>query len=225
MEVESNIKDESLSRRERDDRDDRDRRDRRDRDRSRSRDRDREHTRDRDRRDDRRRGDDDRRRRRDRTRSRSRSRSRRRSTSPGNMRGSRRRRSRSRSRDRGGEKDRFARSLGGPINADADEAAEMSKNSKKENRVYVGNLSYDVKYGDLMEFMRGGGWMMDFGLGLVFGGGFSWGFPGGRRGKGYGDKDEDEEECGIGSWRGLSASRPPSLSPPLFYSFLSTGRA
>lgn len=51
MEVESNIKEESLSRRERDDRDDRDRRDRRDRDRSRSRDRDRERDRDRDRRD------------------------------------------------------------------------------------------------------------------------------------------------------------------------------
>jgi hypothetical protein len=24
--------------------------------------------------------------------------------------------------------------------------------------VYVGNLSYDVKYRDLIEFMRGGGW-------------------------------------------------------------------
>lgn len=82
------------------------------------------------------------------------------------MRGSRRRRSRSRSRDR------FSRSLGGPINADPEEAAEFSKSSKKENRVYVGNLSYDVKYGDLMEFMRGGGWMMDFGFGLVF---FWWG--------------------------------------------------
>lgn len=139
------------------------------------------------------------------------------------MRGGRRRRSRS--RDRGGERDRFARSLGGPINADPDEAAEMSKNSKKENRVYVGNLSYDVKYGDLMEFMRGGGWMMDFGLGLVFGGGFFMGcFWGGRREKGYGD-EEAETECGIGSWRGLSASRPPSLSPLLSSSFLSTGRA
>ncbi|KAG9103278.1 hypothetical protein FRC06_011515 [Ceratobasidium sp. 370] len=169
MEVEPAVKEDSYSRRERDDRDDRDRRDRRDRDRSRSRDRDRERDRDRDRRDDRRRSDyhdDDRRRRRDRSRSRSRSRSRdrRRSNSPGGVRGSRRRRSRSRDRDRGDRDrgDRFARSLGGPINADPEEAAEMSKNSKKENRVYVGNLSYDVKYGDLMEFMRGGGWMMDF---------------------------------------------------------------
>jgi hypothetical protein len=82
------------------------------------------------------------------------------------MRGSRRHRSRSRSRDR--DRDRFSRSLGGPINADPDEAAEFSKSSKKENRVYVGNLSYDVKYGDLMEFMRGGGWMMDFGFGSIF---------------------------------------------------------
>lgn len=24
--------------------------------------------------------------------------------------------------------------------------------------MYVGNLSYDVKYRDLIEFMRGGGW-------------------------------------------------------------------
>ncbi|KAJ7458058.1 hypothetical protein B0H11DRAFT_1924970 [Mycena galericulata] len=30
--------------------------------------------------------------------------------------------------------------------------------SKRENRVYVGNLSYEVRYRDLMEFMRGGGW-------------------------------------------------------------------
>ncbi|KAG8682229.1 hypothetical protein FRC09_016932, partial [Ceratobasidium sp. 395] len=162
MEVDSATKDDSYSRRERDDRDDR--RDRRDRDQSRSREHNRDRDRDRDRRDDRRRSDyhdDDRRRRRDRSRSRSRSRSRdrRRSNSPG-MRGSRRRRSRSRGdRDRGDRDrgDRFARSLGGPINADPDEAAEMSKNSKKENRVYVGNLSYDVKYGDLMEFMRGAG--------------------------------------------------------------------
>jgi hypothetical protein len=35
---------------------------------------------------------------------------------------------------------------------------EFAKHSKRENRVYVGNLSYDVKYRDLIEFMRGGGW-------------------------------------------------------------------
>ncbi|KAK1226204.1 g-strand binding protein [Marasmius sp. AFHP31] len=51
----------------------------------------------------------------------------------------------------------FARSLGGPMNADHEEAVEFGKISKRENRVYVGNLSYDVKYRDLMEFMRGAG--------------------------------------------------------------------
>lgn len=50
------------------------------------------------------------------------------------------------------------------MNADHEEAVEFSKISKRENRVYVGNLSYDVRYRDLMEFMRGGGLGM-----LVFG--------------------------------------------------------
>ncbi|PBK67535.1 hypothetical protein ARMSODRAFT_313783 [Armillaria solidipes] len=63
--------------------------------------------------------------------------------------------SRSRSRDRKAAEP-FARSLGGPMNADHEEAVEFAKISKRENRVYVGNLSYDVKYRDLMEFMRGG---------------------------------------------------------------------
>lgn len=44
------------------------------------------------------------------------------------------------------------------MNAPHEEAVEFGKISKRENRVYVGNLSYDVKYRDLMEFMRGGGW-------------------------------------------------------------------
>ena len=44
------------------------------------------------------------------------------------------------------------------MNAPHEEAVEFSKQSKRENRVYVGNLSYDVKFRDLMEFMRGGGW-------------------------------------------------------------------
>ena len=43
------------------------------------------------------------------------------------------------------------------MNADPEEAAEMAKTSKRENRVYVGNLSYEVRYRDLMEFMRRGG--------------------------------------------------------------------
>ena len=44
------------------------------------------------------------------------------------------------------------------MNADHEEAVEFAKHSKRENRVYVGNLSYEVKYRDLIEFMRGGGW-------------------------------------------------------------------
>ncbi|KAF7361176.1 hypothetical protein MSAN_01149500 [Mycena sanguinolenta] len=104
-----------------------------------------------------------------RKRSRSRSRSRRRSASP--RRRSRRSRSRTRSRSprsrsrsrsrdrdrRGKSSDAFARSLGGPMNADHEEAVEFAKISKRENRVYVGNLSYEVRYRDLMEFMRGAG--------------------------------------------------------------------
>ncbi|KIO21823.1 hypothetical protein M407DRAFT_217544 [Tulasnella calospora MUT 4182] len=110
--------------------------------------------------------------RRDDRRRKSRSRSRRRSSSP--IRKTRRRsytrsrsgsrsRSRSRSRERGGHRgggrrekpaERIPRSLGGPMNAPQEEATEFAKVSKRENRVYVGNLAYDVKYGDLIEFMK-----------------------------------------------------------------------
>ncbi|KAF8499503.1 hypothetical protein JB92DRAFT_2743421 [Gautieria morchelliformis] len=105
---------------------------------------------------------DTRRSRRGRSRSRTRSPSRRRSASPRASRRHRRSRTRTRSRSRSRDRDRkpaesFSRSLGGPMNADPEEAAEMAKNSKRENRVYVGNLSYDVKYRDLIEFMRGAG--------------------------------------------------------------------
>jgi len=48
------------------------------------------------------------------------------------------------------------------VNAPHEDAVEFAKISKRENRVYVGNLSYDVKYGDLIEFMRGGGWWNNF---------------------------------------------------------------
>ena len=56
------------------------------------------------------------------------------------------------------------------MNAPHEEAAEFSKQSKRENRVYVGNLSYDVKYRDLMEFMRGGGFggISSFSLSVLF---------------------------------------------------------
>ncbi len=54
------------------------------------------------------------------------------------------------------------------MNADHEEAVEFAKISKRENRVYVGNLSYDVKYRDLMEFMRGGGLGKFFFVALYF---------------------------------------------------------
>lgn len=36
-------------------------------------------------------------------------------------------------------------------------ATEAAKRSKKECRVYVGNLSFGVKWNDLKDFMREGG--------------------------------------------------------------------
>jgi RNA recognition motif-containing protein len=36
-------------------------------------------------------------------------------------------------------------------------ATEAAKRSQKENRVYVGNLSFKVKWNDLKDFMRDGG--------------------------------------------------------------------
>ncbi|KAF9652568.1 RNA-binding domain-containing protein [Thelephora ganbajun] len=166
MDVDMKNKDDMEDKRDRErdrDRDyDRDRRDR-DNDRDRDRDRDRRSSRRSGRDDhwepDRRNGSDRDRRRR----SRSPSRSRRRSSSPrrrnrrsrSRTRSHTRSRSRSRSRDR--KADAFSRSLGGPVNAPHEEAVEFAKQSKRENRVYVGNLSYDVKYRDLIEFMRGAG--------------------------------------------------------------------
>ena len=51
--------------------------------------------------------------------------------------------------------------------------------------MYVGNLSYDVKYRDLIEFMRGGGWGRFSGLVVFFscgdsGDGWLCGASGGR---------------------------------------------
>jgi RNA recognition motif-containing protein len=61
-------------------------------------------------------------------------------------------------RDReGGEK-----SIGGPMNAPAEEAEAHAKVSKRENRLYVGNLPYDCNYKDLEKFMSGGGFGLDF---------------------------------------------------------------
>lgn len=43
------------------------------------------------------------------------------------------------------------------MNAPQDEAEAHAKVSKRENRLYVGNLAYDCNYKDLEKFMRGGG--------------------------------------------------------------------
>ncbi|KAK4051148.1 g-strand binding protein [Microbotryomycetes sp. JL201] len=129
-----------------------DRRDHRDRDRSdreRERDRDRERERERDGRDRERERDRDDRDRRDRDRDYDRD------------------RERDRDRDRGDS--RYSRSAvgrgGGQRPYDPARKAisreyvanEAARNSKKENRVYVGNLSYAVKWNDLKDFMREAG--------------------------------------------------------------------
>ena len=56
----------------------------------------------------------------------------------------------------------------GPMNAPAEEAEAHSKVSQKENRLYVGNLAYDVNYKDLADFMSGGGFFASgwWGLGI-----------------------------------------------------------
>jgi len=43
------------------------------------------------------------------------------------------------------------------MNAPAEEAEAHAKVSKRENRLYVGNLAYDCNYKDLEKFMSGGG--------------------------------------------------------------------
>ncbi|KAJ4476103.1 hypothetical protein C8J55DRAFT_517489 [Lentinula edodes] len=43
------------------------------------------------------------------------------------------------------------------MNAEHEEALKFAKISKRENRVYVGNLNYKIRYRDLMEFMRAAG--------------------------------------------------------------------
>ncbi|KAL1412557.1 g-strand binding protein [Vanrija albida] len=46
---------------------------------------------------------------------------------------------------------------GGPMNASHEEAEAHARVSKRENRLYVGNLSYDCTYRDLADFMIGAG--------------------------------------------------------------------
>ncbi|OCF73339.1 RNP domain-containing protein [Kwoniella mangroviensis CBS 8886] len=48
-------------------------------------------------------------------------------------------------------------SVGGPMNATQEEAEAHAKVSKRENRLYVGNLAYDVTYKDLSNFMSQAG--------------------------------------------------------------------
>jgi hypothetical protein len=49
-------------------------------------------------------------------------------------------------------------------------ASEAAKRSKKECRVYVGNLAYGVKWNDLKDFMREGGSSFVFQGGVLGGG-------------------------------------------------------
>ncbi|WWC92679.1 uncharacterized protein L201_007638 [Kwoniella dendrophila CBS 6074] len=48
-------------------------------------------------------------------------------------------------------------SVGGPMNAPQEEAEAHAKVSRRENRLYVGNLAYDVTYKDLSNFMSQSG--------------------------------------------------------------------
>ena len=48
------------------------------------------------------------------------------------------------------------------MNAPPAEAEAHAKVSKRENRLYVGNLPYDCNYKDLEKFMSGGGSFPDF---------------------------------------------------------------
>ena len=91
------------------------------------------------------------------------------------------------------------------------------KHSKRENRVYVGNLSYDVKYRDLIEFMRGGEWGRFSGLRfffLVCGGGALGGQPGLKFGPPGGKRElEPEPETGVkasGQMADGEFAHPPS---------------
>jgi hypothetical protein len=82
-------------------------------------------------------------------------------------------RSRSRSRDGYRRSDRRSRSPAAATSSSrapfrgGDNPTNMSSvrdNSQQDRRVYVGNLSYDVKWHHLKDFMRQG---QDFGLGLI----------------------------------------------------------
>ena len=52
------------------------------------------------------------------------------------------------------------------MNAPAEEAEAHAKVSKRENRLYIGNLAYDCNYRALEGFMKQGGSGFGFSLGL-----------------------------------------------------------
>ncbi|KAJ8295028.1 hypothetical protein OF846_002081 [Rhodotorula toruloides] len=61
-------------------------------------------------------------------------------------------------------------------------ASEAAKRSRKECRVYVGNLAFGVKWNDLKDFMREGEATVSLGrCGLVRSGGWRWGNAARRR--------------------------------------------
>lgn len=61
----------------------------------------------------------------------------------------------------------WEKSVGGPMNAPTEEAEAHAKVSKRENRLYIGNLAYDCNYKDLEGFMKTGGWFSFlFGCGI-----------------------------------------------------------
>lgn len=51
------------------------------------------------------------------------------------------------------------------MNAPPEEAEAHARVSKRENRIYVGNLSYDCNYRDLKKFMMGGAYCSGSGMG------------------------------------------------------------
>lgn len=51
------------------------------------------------------------------------------------------------------------------MNAPPEEAEAHSRVSKRENRLYVGNLSYSCTYRDLRDFMMGGALLDNYGSG------------------------------------------------------------
>jgi hypothetical protein len=68
-------------------------------------------------------------------------------------------------------REEWEKSVGGPMNAPAEEAEAHAKVSKRENRLYVGNLAYDCNYKDLEKFMSGGGFWKGF---LLVTSGWRW---------------------------------------------------